>query len=217
MYFIARTCLLGTLIACLVVLPALGAPARPLAVVVASAHARVGGADAASGSTVFAGDALATLASGGLRLRVGTAQLYLLAESSATLREDSGIVDVALQRGGVRFASSAESPLVVRTPNALVRPATTKPTHSQVVLAGSNELLVSNFRGALEVVVGSEVYPVPEGTTYRVLLQPEPQEPSGTGGKAAAHHHAVMILVGVAIAAAVIAFAIAQNQSPSVP
>jgi len=189
-----------------------------LGVVVASEAANVGDVAAAVGATVFAGDLLSTRESGGLRLRAGTAQLYLLAESDATLREDSGTLDVTLRRGAVRFSSSQEFPLAVRAANALIRPATTQPTHSQVMLAGPNELVVSNFRGALEVVVGNSVYPVPEGTTYRVMLESqEPQGPTGAGAPAARRARAMMIFLGAAIAGAAIAFAILHNQSPSIP
>jgi hypothetical protein len=216
-YSIARTCLVGALIASLVASPALGASAKPLGVVVASQNASVGAAAAATGATVFSGDAISTAASGALRLRAGAAQLYLLAESQATVREQSGILNIGLERGGIRFSSSQESPLAVRTANALVRPSGAQPTHSQVVLAGPNELVVSNFRGALEVVVGTEVHSVPEGTTYRVLVEPQTQGPAGTGSAAAKTHQVMMILLGVAVAGAVIAFAVLHNQSPSIP
>ena len=208
---IARTFLVGALIASLAVSPALGASAKPLGVVVASQHASVGAAAAATGATV------STAASGALRLRVGTAQLYLLAESNATVREQSGILDIGLGRGGVRFASSQESQLAVRAANALVRPSSAQPTHGQVVLAGPNELVVSSYRGAVEVVVGSEVRAVPEGTTYRVVLEPQGQGPAGAGSAGAHAHQILMVLIGVAVAGTVIAFAVLHNQSPSIP
>lgn len=217
MYCIFRTILAGALVACLAVLPAFGAAAKPLGVVVASQHASVASAAAPDGATVFAGDSISTAANGALRLQTGTAQVYLLSESKAVLSENSGALDVALQRGSVRFSSSGSSQVVVRTPNALVRAAADKSAHSQVALAGPSELVVSNFRGSLEVVVGGEAHAVPEGTTYRVLIESQDQGPAGTGAQAARHHRAMMILLGAAIAGTVIAFTVLRNQSPSIP
>jgi hypothetical protein len=202
---------------CLAAGPALAAP-RPLGNILFAEHARLGSVAALAGATVYAGDRLTTDAAGSLRVRVGTGQVYLMAESAILLEEHSTGVSANLTRGTVGFASGEEAPIVVRAANVLIRPKNPSPTHGQVQVVSSHELLVSSFRGSLEVVVGSEVQPVPEATSYRVVLEEElEQDPVGVGAGAAKRTRVTMILLGAGIAATVITFVILQNLSPSRP
>ena len=211
-----RLALIAVLIASLASAPAASAT-RPLGNVLFAEHARLGSVAAAAGSTVFAGDRVATEVGGSIRIRIGTGQIYMPAASTITLGDYPAGVSATLSRGAVGFAAQEESLIVVKASEALIRPKTSQPTHGQVELVGPKELLVSSYRGALEVVVGTEVNTVPEATTYRVLLETEPQEPVGVGAGPAQRRRAAVIFVGAAIAAGAIAFVILQNLSPEKP
>jgi hypothetical protein len=170
--------LVALLVASLAAGPAFAALARPLGNILFADHAMVGSVAAVSGATVFAGDRISTEAGGSVRIRVGAGQVYMPAMSVIALEEYPGGVSATLARGTVAFASGDESQVVVRASHALMRPKNAQqPAQGQVVLVGAKELLVSSYRGALEVVVGTEVRAVPEATTYRVLLETEPQDP----------------------------------------
>lgn len=213
---ILRAILIALLVAALVNGPALAA-ARPLGNILFAENARLGSVAAAVGATVFAGDRITTDGGGSIRVRISTGQIYMPANSTITLGEYLAGVSATLTRGTVGFAAQEESLIVVRASEALIRPKTSQPTHGQVELVGPKELLVSSYRGALEVVVGTEVNTVPEATTYRVMLETEPQEPVGAGAAGATKARAVLIFVGAAIAAGVITFVILQNLSPEKP
>jgi hypothetical protein len=180
-------------------------------------NAKVGSVAATVGATVFAGDRITTETGGNIRVRIGTGQIYLPAASAIALAEYPAGVSAKLSRGTVGFATQDESLIVVQYSDALIRPKTTQPTHGQVEMIAPRELLVSSYRGALEVVVGTEVNTVPEATSYRVILDADPQEPVGAGAAGATKGRAVLIFVGAAIAAAVITFVILQNLSPERP
>lgn len=213
-----RTVLAALLVASQATGLALAAPPRPLGNILFAEHAKLGSVAAAAGATVFAGDRINTDGGGSVRIRIGTGQVYLLANSAIALEEYPGGVSAALARGTVGFASGDESLVVVRASEVLIRPKNPQQlTHAQVALVGPKELLVSSYRGALEVVVGTEVHAVPEATTYRVLLETEPQDPLGAGAAGIGRARVAMIFVGVAIAAAVTTFVVLQNLSPKRP
>lgn len=217
MYPVHRAILAAFLTASLATAPVLTAP-RPLGNILFAEQARLGAVAAVAGATVYPGDRIATDTRGRLRVRVGASQVYLLASSSATLSEHPGGVSATLARGTVGFASAEESLVVVRFAEALIRPKNSAPTHAQVAVVSPRELLVSNFRGALEVVVGNEVHAVPEATAYRVVLEPDQtQDPQGAGAREYGRARVMMYFVGAAIAAGIITFAILHNLSPSRP
>jgi hypothetical protein len=215
-YRFVRATVVALLISSLATAPALAA-ARPLGNILFAEQARLGAVSAVAGATIYSGDRIATDSRGSMRIRVGAGQVYLLASSLATLEEYPGGISATLGRGTVGFASADESLVVVRTSEVLIRPKNSQPTHAQVAMVGPKELLVSSYRGSLEVVVGTEVHAVPEATTYRVLLETEPQDPAGVGAAEARRAKVVMTFVGAAIAAAIITFAILHNLSPSRP
>jgi hypothetical protein len=213
----ARAILVAILIASLATAPAMAAP-RPLGNILFAEQTRLGTVSAVAGATVYPGDRIATDARGSVRLRVGAGQVYLLPSSLATLEEYPGGVSATLGRGTLGFASVEESLVVVRAFDALIRPKNSQPTHAQISMVSPGELLVSSYRGSLEVVVGTEVHAVPEGTAYRVMIEPEPpQDPQGAGAKDYKRARVMMYFMGAAIAAAIITFAVLHNLSPSRP
>jgi hypothetical protein len=68
---------------------------------------------------------------------------------------------------------------------AAIRSNTDAPTIGTVIYVNEKELLVSARRGSLIVSVEDEEQVIPEGTSYRVLLDPPAeaaQGPEGAGG-----------------------------------
>lgn len=220
----ARMFLVAFLVAALIDLPVLGAPAKPLGVVVQAQHAQLDDVAAVSGATVYASDSLATDTGGSLRVSVGAAQLYLLSSSSATLNEVSSAVSATLAKGTAGFSTSGGSAIEVRTPHAVIRAKTPQLTHGRVTITGPNELMVTSFRGPLEVDADGEVYSIAEGRTYRVISEEvaqdkaDPQDTQGSAPKAAWHRHTAIILVAlVAIQVGATLGIIEAFESPTKP
>ncbi len=198
----ARMFLVAFLIAALVDLPVLGAPAKALGVVIQAQRAQLDDVAAVNGATVYASDSLATDIGGSLRVSAGAAQLYLLSSSSATLNDASSGVSATLAKGTAGFSTNSGSAIEVRTPHAVIRTKTPQPTHARVTITGPNELMVTSFRGPLEVDADGEVYSIAEGHTYRVISEevaedkPDPQDTQAP--KPARRRHTAIVLVALA-------------------
>jgi len=197
-----RACLAALLTASLAVSPALGAPAQALGSVVYADHARLGVTSAMGGATVFSGDQLSTERTGTMRVHLGTGQIYLLPSSAVAVREISGRVGAELLQGTVGFSSMGHSPLIVQIGEAVIRPKSEGPTHARVELVKQNELVVSSYRGSVEVVIGAETHTIAEATAARVLI--DPQGPQGTGSGTATRQRLVLLTIGLIAAAAII-------------
>ena len=213
---LARILLVAFLISALLDFPALGAPAKALGVVIQAQRAQLGDVAAVNGATVYASDSLATGTEGSLRLSVGATQLYLLSSSSATLNDASLGVSATLVKGTAGFSSNGGG-IEVRTPQFVIRTKTSQPTHGRVTITSRNELLVTSFRGPLEVVADGEVFPLAEGHTYRVVSEPDDQD-QGSQPKAARHRHTAIVLVAlVALQVGATLGIIEAFESPSKP
>ena len=165
-----RSCLIGLLISTLIGAPVRAAGTQPLGVVLQANRAHLSAGEAQNGASVFAGDLLATEETGTLRVRLGTAQLALLPNSSAAMGQTAEGASALLERGTLIFSSSAANSIEVRASEARIRPRTAQQTLAQVTLVGPYEFLVTSQRGTLEVAIGDEVHAVPEATSYRVLI-----------------------------------------------
>jgi len=205
-----RTLLRGFLIALLIVAlteaPLGAGVSRPLGVVVEAQRSWLGSSTAEGGATVFGGETLATDSAGSLRVRAGAAQLYLLPESAATLREAAAGVGVSLQHGTLVFSSSVRDTIEVHASQLVIRPRAGEPAYGKVTLNGLKELEIASYRGVLEVSLGNETRSVAANSAYRVVLEPEPQGPKGSGVPQKAGHAGWVwfaigaIAVGTAIA-----------------
>jgi len=205
------------LAAALIAAPAGSAP-KPLGLILQAQKAQMGNAEALGGATLFAGDTLSTAENGSISLRVAGTQLYLLPGSSATFDGEQDWNVAALHRGGVGFSTQGKDRIVVRGSNVQVYPSTDQPTHGEVTLEGPNQLLVTNYRGALEVMVGGDVIAVPAATAYRVALEAEPQEVEGVGKEAVRRAKVIGVITGLSIAAVAITLILLKNAvSPSIP
>jgi hypothetical protein len=169
--------------------------APALGQIVQADRARLGGGAASGGATLFDGDRLSTGASGSLRVKLGTGQLILVADSAAAVRRSSTGATASLERGTAIFSMADPGTFVLEALDVRFRAhsASNESTLGQVTLTTANEFVVTCNRGALDVLIGNEVRTVTAESSYRVVLDPpDPQEPAGAGagaGKDSAEKH----------------------------
>jgi hypothetical protein len=180
-----QSLLLGLLVSALIQTPVMAAPASvsaPIGVVVQSDRAFLGGEGAASGASIFDGDALNTGGAGSVSLRFGPSQAYLPAESSAIFHQFSRNlgsrlapgIGADLTRGTIVLSAPEGDTFRLVADGAQIRPATSQLTIAQVTKVSDNELIINSRKGVLEVLAESEIKSIPEGTSYRMILQPDP-------------------------------------------
>jgi len=168
----------------LISIHAWGAPTAALGTVIAANRAHLGEAKAEVGTTVYGGDNLSTEVQGSVQVRAGKARLLLLSSSSAVVSEAEGAAAAKLLNGAATFSTGNAHAFTLFASAAAIRALTNAPTIGQVSYMGSRELLVHATRGSLVVIVDNETQVVPEGASYRVLLdQPAEmaQGPEGAG------------------------------------
>jgi hypothetical protein len=188
---IARVLLVASLVAGLCNLPLPASSEKPLGVIAQAERAHLDNANASTGASVYVGDAFDTEIGGTLRLRLGTGQFYLLASSAATLAQNSSGAMLTLTYGTAGFSSVASEQLQLGTPAGTVRGAQGKPAYGQVTIKSPNELVVSAFRGELLLDNEGEFHSIPEGKSYRVTIDsdPEPSQNDNKNFQAAQNHH----------------------------
>ena len=76
----ARLCLVVLLVTSLLDIPAFAAAEKPLGMVIQAQEALLDKAKLQVGTSIYGGDTVVTDAGGGLRLKLGGSQLYLLAD-----------------------------------------------------------------------------------------------------------------------------------------
>ena len=180
----ARACLAVTLACAMLNLPVAGAASRPLAVITGADKAHLSNADAQTGSTVYAGDSLATESTGSLRLQVGSGQLYLSPSTAATFSENAAIVHLALAHGTASFASVNAGTLEIETPIATVRPVGNQKAQAQIAITGTNQMTISTFAGSVVVERDGMSRTINAGQAFAVAFDPasaEPQDDHGGG------------------------------------
>jgi hypothetical protein len=183
--------LVALLVAGLCNLPSMASSEKPLGVIAQAERAHLDNTSAATGAMVYAGDRFDTEIGGTLRLRVGASQFYLLASSAATLAQNPSRAMLTLTRGTAGFSSAASGQLQLDTPAGIVRGAEGKPAYGQVTIKSANELVVSAFRGDLLLDNDGEFHSIPEGKSYRVVIESD-QEPASGDNKdfhPAENHH----------------------------
>jgi hypothetical protein len=157
------------------------APASQLGIVVFADRAKVGVAPASVGSTVFGGDKLTTEADGSVQIRSGAARFLLASSSGAILSNDDSNPAATLISGTATFSTANASAFTLRFANAAIRASTDEPTVGQVSVVSSRELLVKSTRGSLLFSVAGETKIIPEGTAFRVILDPTAAEAAAAG------------------------------------
>lgn len=183
--------IVATLLASLLIIaPVCAAPsATALGTVVAASSASIGGTGASVGTTVFPGDKLSTADAGSVQLRAGAARFLLAQASAASISEDNGTPVATLERGSATFSTANSKAFSLNAATAVIKPRSDEPTIGQVTLVDAKELVVRCTRGALTITVGDDSRVIPEGSAYRVVLDPSAEEaqqqppPEGAGTK----------------------------------
>jgi hypothetical protein len=224
---LSRSCLVAILIAGLLNIPAYAADEKPLGLVTQAENAQIGNAKVAIGTTIFAGDTLATDAGGRLRLNFGASQLYLLSASSATLARNANlnIVHAVVSGGTVGFSSTGNNQIELEIPQGILSAANAEPAYGQVTIVSPQEVIISAYRGTLALEHDGEVREIPAGKSYRVTMDlapaAQPQAPAGVGGssKKALNTNALVWAVVAVGAAAGTAFGVwyVLSESSSTP
>jgi len=158
--------------------------ANSFGTIVTAEHARVGDSSAEVGTTVFSGDRLATDPAGSVQIRAGAARFLLQSGSSATLNDTEGAPSAKLFGGTATFSTGNSKAFTLLASRAAIRAQSNGPTIGQVTYLNEKELLVASKRGPLTITVDGETEIIPEGTAYRVILEPPPtmaQGPEGAG------------------------------------
>lgn len=155
----------------------------PLGTVIAAERAHVGEASASVGTTIYAGDRLSTEMQGSVQVRAGSARLLLLSSSAVIVNDNEGAPSARLLLGTATFSTGNAHAFTLYASKAVVQPQANVPTVGQVIFLNDKELLVTARRGGLTVSVEGETQIIPEGASYRVLLDPEPEAAQGSGGE----------------------------------
>jgi len=122
---------------------------------------------------VFAGDKLDTEQVGGsLQIRAGAARLVLTASSRLVWGAEGGSPSATLVGGTAAFSTAGAKAFVLHAGTAAFRPRSDEPTVANVTLLNPKELVVRCSRGAVLIAVEDDVRVIPEGTAYRVVLDP---------------------------------------------
>ncbi len=171
------------LVCLLVGIPLPGAT-PPLGIVTQSSRGHLSTAAASAGATIYDGDQLSTDAGGTLRLRIGASLMYLAEHTNLTLHSAPTGALADLAGGSLVFSSALASAMEIRAREARIRAAGNVHTVAQISVVGPKELRVTARRGALEIMYRDEKETIPEGASYRVLLDPSPADmPIATNGR----------------------------------
>ncbi|HEX4545710.1 MAG TPA: hypothetical protein VH110_05075 [Candidatus Acidoferrum sp.] len=174
-----RSRILATMLAVLLAgasLPARPAGMVPLGVVTQSSGEHFNASKVTPGATVYDGDVLSTEAEGALQLRSGAALLYLPGQSGITVHGIPSGTQAQLRMGTVVFSTAKAGAMEVLADEAFIRPMIDGPTIAQVTVVSPKELQIAARRGALEFSYRGETQKIPEGGSYRIIL--EPPEPA---------------------------------------
>jgi hypothetical protein len=164
--------------------PLFAAPTSALGTVITAEKAHVGEALVSVGTTVYGGDQLSTEADGSIQLRAGAARLLLASSSVAVVNDEAGAASAKLLKGTATFSTANANAFTLYASRAAIRPEKNDPTIAQVIYLSDREMIVHAKRSDLTVTVDGETQVVPEGTAYRVVLDPPAsmmQGPEGAG------------------------------------
>ena len=186
--FRARAVVAVVLSYCLFLMPVTGSPPGAVGTVTSATGAHVGATPASTGSTIFGGDHLSTENVGSIQIRAGAARFLLSGASSAAIGASNGAPSARLLSGTAVFSTANSKAFVLHASTADIRARTDQPTVGQVTYVNDKELRVRSSQGSLAITVDGETQFVPEGTAYRVILDPDAyyaaagsQGPRGTG------------------------------------
>jgi len=144
----------------------------PLGIVGTANSAKIGGAPASEGVTVYSGDALSTDNGGTLLVRIGALSFELQSSSSAHVyRAPYGAV-LELDGGSVVYSTPGGSQnLVIVASDVRVTPDASRADFGRVTIEDQCNVSVQAERGQADVHVGSESKVVEEGKAYKVRAE----------------------------------------------
>jgi hypothetical protein len=169
--FMARLCLVVLLVTSLLDVPAFAAAEKPLGMVIQAQEAEMDNTKLEVGTSIYRGDTVATDTGGGLRLKLGGSQLYLLADSTATLAQNATAIHAVVARGTVGFSSNGTDNIELEIPQGILRAADGLPAYGQVTILSAQEVVISAYRGALVLDNDGELHTIPTGKNYRVTME----------------------------------------------
>jgi hypothetical protein len=178
-----------------------------LGIIVQANRASLGAHTASEGTAIYDGDRLSTDAGGVMQLRSGRAALALGEESSVIVRGDARSgekgLDVDLLSGTVTLSAGAGEAAQIHVLGALVRPGANTRVGMQVRMLGAKEIIVFARRGSVLFSYHEESVKIPEGKSYRVLLDPaDGGATSDQNAKKPNQHGKAFLLIAIGITAA---------------
>jgi hypothetical protein len=226
-----RSAIAAILTASMATAPLFAAATSALGTVVTAEKAHVGEALVAVGTTVYGGDRLSTEVDGSVQLRAGAARLLLASSSVAIVNDEAGAASAKLLKGTATFSTGNAQAFTLYASRAAIRPEKNDPTVGQVTYLNDKEMIVQAKRSDLAITVDGETKIIPEGTAYRVLLDPpesmmQGPEGAGTGSQGGSNRggpplragRSRFLIVAIAVTAGVTAFAIYKTlESPNRP
>lgn len=171
---IARSTLAILLAVGLLDLPLLAAPSKALGLVIQAQEAMLDNSILAVGTTVYPGDTVQTDVGGTLRVKFGTAQIYLLSSSAATFSQRENVIRAVVEHGTVGFSSGPASDIEIEIPQGILRGASGQEAYGQATITGPQEVVIAAYRGSLVLDNDGELHTIPAGKTYRVTMDLEP-------------------------------------------
>jgi hypothetical protein len=178
-----------------------------LGIVAQADHASLGSQAASEGTSIFDGDKLSTGADGSMQVVVGEALLYLADQSSVIVHDESNTAtkefEAELISGMVALSATVRNSGVILASAARVRPVAETRGVVQVRLVAPHELIVFARRGSAEICFRGECETIPDGRSYRVLLNSSEEVPRGVpGAKGPGRTGKALVLIVVSATAA---------------
>ena len=189
-----------------------------LGIVVTSRDATLGNGIASDGATLYNGDHLVTAPNGGLSLRSGDAMLYMSGSTQVTLHRTAShnpvitksLIRADVSSGSISFSLSPDQYFLVSAHGALIGPAAPMPTLGEITIIDHKAFEIRARRGPLKIVYRDDSEIIPEGKSYRVVLDDSPENTgTPTSIKTRQAHPAgrrrfiLLFLIGTAAIAAV--------------
>jgi hypothetical protein len=165
----------------------------------------INGINAVTGSSVFAGDRIATQHDSTASLALsGGRRLILVESSSMQVTNSGGEFTAALDHGRLAIMSPATAPQLVEARGTLIVPGKSDTVYA--VQLNGNSLTVTANKGTVAVEAIERTVEVPEGKTLEATLAPAlpPGTPQGGAISAVSSH----LLTYIVITAVVLAVAV---------
>jgi len=205
-------------------------PTHPevLGVVTQASDASLGTGMASIGASVYDGDSLSTQSDGAITILGGPTMLYLARQSQMAVHALAGIVggrEAQLAAGTLVFTTSRSGMLEILADNARIRPRTDSPTVGQITVIDSKTLYIYARQGSLSLSYEDEKDVIPEGKSYRVMLDPPDDSPAANKSvdpdphnRPHGRHRAfLLILLGVGAAVGSVIRKLDEMESPDHP